>query len=249
MKAVFLALKDLLVAALYPFFVLLTRHMQRSGLMFCAYKVPEGSTFSFSSTFAATKAITAITNADPATVTSVAHGYVDGDLIMVQSGWEEIQDSVVKVNQTAADTYEMVDVNTVSTTLNVAGAGTGTTSLISGWVTIPQVLTISSSGGDPKYTDVNPLGKRQGTKIPTGFNATTIELTLGHDASNANYKTMLGLSRAGTKVAFRMLLSGGEQSLGYGYLQVNETPSLNQGQVNTVKCAINFLGRTMSYDS
>lgn len=214
-----------------------------------AYKVPEGSTFSFSSTFAATKALTAVTNANPAVVTSVAHGYVDGDLVMLQSGWEDLQDMVVKVNQTAADTWEMVDVNTASTTLFVPGAGTGTSSLISTWVTIPQVISITSSGGDPRYTDVNPVSKRQGTKIPTGFNATSIELTLAHDASNANYKTMLGLSRAGTKVAFRMLLSGGEQSLGYGYMAVNEMPSLNQGQVNTVKCSISFLGRSISYDA
>jgi hypothetical protein len=111
---------------------------------------------------------------------------------MIQSGWEEIQDSVVKVNQTTADAWEMVDINTTSTTLFQAGAGVGTTSLISGWVTIPQVLTIGTQGGDPAYTDVQPLSKRQGFKIPVGFNAAAIELTLGHDASNANYKTMLG---------------------------------------------------------
>jgi hypothetical protein len=249
MEAFLLALKDMLVAALYPFFVLLTRYMQRGGLVLCAYKVPEGSLFQFSSTFAATKAITAITNADPAVVTSVAHGYVDDDLVMVQSGWEEIQDSVVKINQTAADTYEMVDINTTSTTLNPAGAGVGTTSLISSWQTIPQVLTIDTQGGDPAYTDVEPLSKRQGFKIPVGFNAAAIELVIGHDASNAVYKTMLALSRAGTKVAFRMLLSGGEQSLGYGYLAVAEVPKLTRRQVNTVKASITFLGRTVSYDS
>lgn len=214
-----------------------------------AYKVPEGSSFSFSSTFAATTPLTAVTNADPAVVTSVGHGYTDDDLVMIQSGWEDIQDSVVKVNQTTADAWEMVDINTSSTTLFVAGAGVGTASKISGWVTIPQVMSISTSGGDPKYTEVNPVGKRQGIVIPVGFNAAKIELTLGHDASNANYKTMLGISRAGTKVAFRMQLSGGEQTLGYGYLAVAEAPSLNQGQANTVKCVISFLGRAVSYDS
>lgn len=214
-----------------------------------AYKVPEGSSFQFSSTFAATKALTAVTNANPAVVTSVAHGYVDNDLVMIQSGWEDIQDSVVKVNQTAVDTWEMVDINTTSTTLFAAGAGVGTSSLISSWQTIPQVLTIDTAGGDPVYTDVHPLSKRQGFKIPVGFDAAAIELTLGHDAANAVYKTMLGLSRAGTKVAFRMLLSGGEQSLGYGYIAVAEVPKLTARQVNTVKCSITFLGRTVSYDS
>jgi hypothetical protein len=213
-----------------------------------AYKVPEGSSFSFSSTFAATTPLTAVSNASPAVVTSVAHGYVDGDLVMIQSGWEDIQDSVVKVNQTTADAWEMVDINTSSTTLLRLALASARPAR-SAWVTIPQVLTIGTQGGDPAYTDVHPLSKRQGFKIPVGFNAAAIELTLGHDASNAVYKTMLGLSRAGTKVAFRMLLSGGEQSLGYGYLAVAEVPNLTARQVNTVKCSITFLGRTVSYDS
>lgn len=214
-----------------------------------AYNVPEGCSFYYSTTFAATKPITSITNADPAVVTSAAHGYVDGDLVLVSSGWEDLDNMVVKVNQTAADTWEMVDVNTVSTSLNVPGAGVGTTALISGWVSIPQVLSINYSGGDTKYTDVNPLAKRQGIKIPVGFNPGAIELTMGHDPSNANYKAMLALGRGRTLVAFRQVLADGSQSLGYGYMTVGNMPQMASGQVNTVKCSISFQGQSISYDS
>lgn len=214
-----------------------------------AYAIPEGSLFQFSSTFAATKAITSISNADPAVVASVAHGYSDADEVLVTSGWEDATDSVFQVNQTSVDALELLGLNSTDTNFFAAGSGTGTMSKISSWQTIPQVLAIATQGGDARFTDVNPLAKRNAIKIPTGFNAASVTLTLGHDPSNAVYKTMLSLSRSLTKVAFRMVLSGGGKVYGYGYMTVSETPSLNVNQVNQVQSAFSFLGRTISYDS
>jgi hypothetical protein len=214
-----------------------------------AYAIPEGSLFQFSSTFAATKAITTISNADPAAVGSVAHGYSDADEVLADSGWEDVTDTVWQVNQTSVDAYELLGLNSTNTNFFPAGAGVGTTSKISSWQTIPQVLGIATQGGDARFTDVSPLAKRNALKIPTGFNATSVTLTLGHDPSNAVYKTMVSLSRSLTKVAFRMVLSGGGKSYGYGYMTVSETPSLNVNQVNTVQAAFAFLGRSISYDT
>jgi hypothetical protein len=109
------------------------------------------------------------------------------------------------------------------------------------------VLSISTSGGDPRYTTIQPLAKRNAINVPTGFNATSIQLTLGHDASNAQYQAMLAISRALSKVAFKMALSGGATSYGYGYMAVSEVPSLNANQANTVTAAFTLLGRSISY--
>ena len=84
--------------------------------------------------------------------------------------------------------------------------------------------------------------------MPTGFNPTNITLTLGHDPSNANFKTMLSVSRALTKCAFKMVLGGGGSTYGYGYLAVSEMPSLNVGQANQVTAAMTLLGRSISYE-
>jgi len=214
-----------------------------------AYAFPEGSLFQFSSTFAAAKTITALTNASPAAATSVAHGYVDNDEILLTSGWEDATDSVYMVNQTSVDAFETLGLNTTNTNFFPAGSGTGTAELISSWQTIPQVLTIATSGGDPRFTTISPLAKRNSINVPTGFNATSITLTLGHDPSNAIYQTMLDLSRSLTKVAFKMVLSGGGISYGYGYMAVSEMPSLNVGQANTVTASFALLGRSISYDS
>jgi len=59
-----------------------------------AYFLPEGSKIFISTGFASAKTVTGITNADPAVATSVAHGYVDNDELLLTSGWEDADSSV-----------------------------------------------------------------------------------------------------------------------------------------------------------
>lgn len=211
-----------------------------------AYQFPEGAVFYFSSTFAAAKTVSAITNANPAVATATGHGYSDNDEVLFSSGWEDATDSVYKIEETDANTLNMHGLNATDTNFFAAGAGTGSLYKISSWVSIPQVLSISTTGGDARFTTISPLAKRNSIVVPTGFNATSVTLSLGHDASNANYQTMLSVSRALTKVAFKMVLAD-TLAYGYGYMTVSEVPLLNVGQANTVNATFSFLGRSISY--
>ena len=212
-----------------------------------SYFFPEGSSQQFSQTFAAAKTITAMSNASPAVATSVSHGYTTGDEILLTSGWEDATDSVFKIIVLTADTFSISGLDSTNTDFYPVGTGTGTAEKVSGWTAIPQVLTISASGGDARFTDVSPLAKRNAIKIPTGFNATAVTLSLAHDASQAGYITMLGISRNLSKVAFKQVISGGAVTYGYGYMSVSEMPKLNVNSVNTVDCAMTILGRSISY--
>ena len=214
-----------------------------------AYSLPEGSSQQFSNTLAAAKTITAITNANPAVATCTGHGYTTGDEIMLSSGWEDANDSVYKIESVDSNSFKILGLDSTNTSFFPAGSGGGSAQKLSAWTAIPQVLTISASGGDARFTDVNPLAKRNGIRIPTGFNATSVTLSLGFDATNASYKSMVGISRSLSKVAFKQVLSGGSVQYGWGYLTVSEFPKLNNNQVNTVDAALTFLGRTMSYDA
>lgn len=214
-----------------------------------AYSLPEGSSQQFSNTLAAAKTITAITNANPAVATCTGHGYTTGDEIMLSSGWEDATDSVYKIESVDANSFKILGLDSTNTSFFPTGSGGGSAQKLSAWTAIPQVLTISASGGDARFTDVNPLAKRNGIRIPTGFNATSVTLSLGFDATTPTYKTMVDISRSLSKVAFKQVLSGGAVQYGYGYLTVSEFPKLNNNQVNTVDAALTFLGRTMSYDA
>lgn len=214
-----------------------------------SYYFPEGSKFYFSNTLAAAKSVTALTNANPAVATSVAHGYADGDIVLLDSGWEDANDTLFKVDQLTADTFSVVGLNSLDTNYYAAGSGTGSAQRISSWVEVPQVLGISTSGGDARFTTISPLAKRNDINVPTGFNAMSITLQLGHDPANANYQQMLDISRSLSKVGFKMVLSGGAVGYGYGYMSVAEAPSMNRNQANQVNAAITLLGRFISYAS
>jgi hypothetical protein len=212
-----------------------------------AYYFPEGASFQFSSTFAGAKNITALTNANPAVATSTAHGYATNDEILLTSGWEDATDTVYKVTVIDANSFSIQGLDTSNTTFFPTGSGTGTAQKLTGWTTIPQVLTISSSGGDARFTTITPLAKRNAINVPTGFNATSVTLTMGHDPADANYKTMVGISRTLSKVALKQVISGGAVVYGYGYLNVSEQPSMNNGQANSVQAALTMIGRAISY--
>ena len=212
-----------------------------------AYYFAEGSKIQFTQTIAAAKTITVATNANPCVMTSVAHGYTTGDEILLTTGWEDATDSVYKITVLTADTFSVSGLDTTNTSFFAVGSGVGTAQKLSGWLDIPQVLTFSASGGDARFTDISPLAKRNSIKVPTGFNATSVTLSLGHDAAQANYITMLGIARNLSKVAIKMVISGGAVTYGYGYMSVSETPKLNVNQANTVDAALTILGRTVSY--
>ena len=208
---------------------------------------PEGSSQQFSQTFASAKTITAVTNANPAVATSTAHGYVTGDEVLITSGWEDATDSVYKIEVVDANSFKILGLDTSNTGFFPAGTGAGTAQKVTGWTAIPQVLTISGSGGDARFTDVQLLARRNSLKIPTGFNATSITLSLAHDAAQPGYQTMLQISRNLSKVAFKQVISGGAVTYGYGYLNVSELPKLNSNSVNTVDAAMTVIGRSLSY--
>lgn len=215
-----------------------------------AYGFPEGAKFYFSTTFAAAKTLATMSNANPSVAGSVAHGFVDNDELLITSGWEDATDTVYKADQLTVDTFSLLGLDTTNTGFFTSGGGANSTAQkVSTWVEIPQVLTISTQGGGPRFTTINPLARRNAINVPTGFEATSIQLTLGHDAANANYQTMLGISRALSKCAFKMQLSGGTVTYGYGYMAVSEMPSLNVNQANQVTASLTLLGRAMSYAS
>ena len=119
-----------------------------------SYKTPEGCKFLFSTTFAAAKTISALTNDDPAEATSTAHGFTEGDEILLISGWEDATDSVFRVGTVGdANTFEIDGLDTSDTNWFSPGGGLGTAAKISNWIEIPQVLTTAPNGGDPRNID------------------------------------------------------------------------------------------------
>lgn len=212
-----------------------------------SYYLPDGGRLYMSTTFAAEKTISAVTNANAAVATSTTHGYSDNDELLFVSGWEDATDTVWRANQLTADTFELVGLDATDTDIYPAGTGTGTTAKISGWTELQQWLESSPSGGDVRYVDVNPISRRNGIRIPAGFNPMSFDLEFGYDGALASQIAMIAASRTFTKAAFKLVAAGGLTGYFYGNISFSEMPTMQKGDVMRARAGVSVLGRFISY--
>lgn len=215
-----------------------------------AYFFPEGTLLQFSTTLASAVTVSAATNANPCAVTtSTSHGYSTNDELLYESAWSDINEAIFKFTSATATTGSLQELDTTNTAFYPAGSGVGTLRKLSGWTTVPQVLDISTTGGDPRFTPIELLAQRNSVQVATGFNATAINFTLADDPTNAVVKTMLGLSRTLSKAAIKILVSGSAPMYGYGFLTLSELPQMARNQVNRLSGVLTITSRATRYGS
>jgi hypothetical protein len=213
-----------------------------------AYTFPQGTKVFYSNTLAAAKTITSATNASPAVATSVAHGYTDADPVLYASSWADANDTVFEVDQLTADTFSFLNLAATDTNVYPVGSGMGTTQKLSGWTEVPQILSLQGTGGGVKYGTIDPLGSRQATKQPIGFEAAGLDIKIGYDASNVVIQAMQAMTRVFGKVAIKLVLPGGGRVYGYGNIACNEFPEIGGKDAPIqLSVGIGFDGRAISY--
>ena len=216
-----------------------------------AYFLAEGSKFLFSETFASPVTVTAATNADPSVLTTgTAHGYSNSDELLFSSGWEDATDAVWRAGSASGSTLSLLGLDSSDTQWFPAGSGTGTLRKISNWVEIGQVLDSQPAGGDARNVTIEPLSRRNSIQMPAGFNASSLNLTLGYDPSTPAQTALNKISRNLSKrIAFKFLLAGGQTGYGYGSAQLAQMPAITKGSAVSVGLTINFLGLFVGYAS
>lgn len=212
-----------------------------------SYFLPEGSKIYMSSGFAAAKAVSAVSNANPAVATSTAHGYVDNDEVLFSSGWEDANDTIWRVDQSDANTHSFLGLDASDTAWFAAGGGVGNTYKVSGWTELTQWLDVQAQGGDARIVNIEPIGKRNAIAMPAGFNATQINLTFGYDPALASQLAMIAASRTLAKRGFKMNIAGGGTAYFYGHISLSEMPQIQRGQPLSIQASVAVLGRFISY--
>jgi hypothetical protein len=92
-----------------------------------------GTNYQVVTGYAATKTITAISNAKPAVVTAVAHGYTDNDVVKIAAvaGLTELNGKHYAINVLTVDTFELVNTDTLNAGVYTTG-GTAAKATLSG---------------------------------------------------------------------------------------------------------------------
>lgn len=209
--------------------------------------VPTGTIFSVATTIAAAKTVTAISNAAEASVSCTAHGYAAGDAVIIETGWGRLNRRAVEVKSVTTDAF-VIAVDTTNTNFFPSGSSAGTVKKVSTFTPISQVTGASSSGGDPVTVDYKYIESDVKYSINDGFNSTQYTLTLDADAiGSAGFSALQTLTDVQTDTVLKMLSRSGARLYMPCTVALNDVPSLNDGQINTVTAVFNGNNRPIRY--
>lgn len=211
-----------------------------------AVSLPNGIVLSLATTYASALTVTAATNATE-TVLTVTNTLVIGDLVEFTSGWSRANNRIFRIKAATGTTVTLELLDTTSTALYPSGSGTGSIRKISAWTQITQVLSCTSSGGEPQYQTYSFLESDFDSQIPTTTSAQSLAFELADDPSLAGYAALKVVAQTRATTGLRATLPAGGVILYNGVFAFDETPTLTKGNLMSVKGGCALQGRPVRY--
>ena len=198
------------------------------------------------SALGANSTISAITNANPGVVTDAAHGFSNGNYILVNTnGMTQINNTVQRIIASATNSYEFEFVSGgagIDTTLYGQTTG-GTAQLITFGNSITSATDINITGGDFEMIDTTLIHSDQKLNVPGASNPIKIELTQIWDLSNAGQQALLVASKLKTQMAFLLTFGAGGPKMAFnGYVAYAGVPNGKSQDKITSPCTITPFG-------
>lgn len=213
-------------------------------------QVPTGSTFYIASTFAASKTTTVVTNASEAVVTVTTHGYTNGDIVEVTSGWGRLNRRNFRIKSVTTDTFVLEGADTTSTTFYPVGTGVGSVRKITAFTQITTTMNPQSTGGDPKTVTYKFIESDVEYSINDGFTATSYTLELDADSiGSAGYTALKTLTEVQTDTCLKIVTRNGALIFQPCTVALNEAIRMQDGQINRVNVSFNGNNRLTRYAS
>lgn len=210
--------------------------------------LPNGATLKLAATYGPAKPITAITNANPAVASAVAHGFLAGAILELTSGWPKLNGRAVRVGAApAADTFKLENFDSSDATLYPTASAPGSARAVLTWVDLPQALEFSTSGGETQFATYQFLESDTEQQIPSGFSAMSIQVTIADDPTLACYPVLRAASAGRKPIIMLLTLPNGSQIPYNCYVSFNETPTLSKNNVMTVKPSFALIAQPVRY--
>lgn len=215
-----------------------------------AVTLPNGTTFFIASGYGASKAMSAVSNANPGEATlEASHGVVAGDFLEVTSGWSRLTDKVVRAGTVDVNDVELAGIDTTLTSIYPAGSGIGTVREVTGWTELQQILTSTSSGGEQQFATYRFLSADQDTRIPTSKSPSGLEFSVADDPTLPGFILASAANDDRVPRAVKAVLPNGSIILYNGYISVNKTPSFNADAPMACQVTISFKNEPVRYSA
>lgn len=199
------------------------------------------------SALGSSKTITAVTKANPGVATSTAHGFVNGDYVLLTvSGMYQIDGKVVRVANTTANTFELEGVNTTS----FDTFSSGTAAAITFGTSITTATDINASGGDFDFIDTTTIHSNVKTQIPGAANPATYTFNNLWDVSDTGLAALKSASDAQAQRAFKFTFGTGGQIMAFaGYVGATLLPTGSAQDKVVTPATITMFGTPTYYAS
>lgn len=191
---------------------------------------PNKTIFSISTAFAAAKNVTAVSNLNPAVATAAAHGYSNGDILLMGSGWTGLNDAPIRVAGQTTGTFQLEGYDATNLSRNPAGAGVGTAKKVSTWAALSQVLEPSTSGGEQQYYTWVYLDDGIQRQRPTFKNARTMTIPMDYDDALPWYAALVAADLDGETRILRAALPNGKYFYYSVVVAFDGEPTFNANQ-------------------
>lgn len=200
------------------------------------------------SAIGSTVAISSITKASPAVVTTgAAHGYANGDIVYLECvGMHQLNEKVARVANQTSTTFELEGLNSTlfddfsSGTVQVATLGTS----------IVTATTINSSGGEFDFIDITTIHDNAKKQVPGLSSAISFSFDHIWDASDPGLLAMKSASDIQGKRVFEFQFGvGGKKVYFAGYVGCTMFPGGQAQGLITTSAVITMNGTPTYYAS
>jgi len=212
-----------------------------------AFRLPNGSTFDFAATYSAPVTVTAISNANPAVASATAHGFLQGDIVHLTSGWVKLTGRAFRVGAVTADTFVLEGVDATSTQRFPIGTSAGSVRSVETWVNIPQITEVASSGGEQQFYQFGFLEEDEDRQIPTTKSPSTLTLTVADDPDQPFVPVVEAADELKEERIQRLNLVNGDVVLYNSIASITNTPSLTRNQLMVRTITLAQQGRVSRY--
>jgi hypothetical protein len=201
---------------------------------------PNGTIFSLYTTLATATVVTAISNTNPGVASSTAHGYTSGDILLLSMVSSKLDKRVVRVDNEAANTYELEGINTTNTSLFPSGFGVGTAQEASVPIPISQVTDVQSAGGEQQFYTWVYLEDGRQRQRPTFKNARSMTIVMDYDPALAWHAALLTADQLGTEHVLQAALPSGAKIYYSVFVGFDGEPSftINENQKTTASLSL-----------
>jgi len=197
------------------------------------------------SAIAAPTTVTAITKAAPGVLSSTAHGFANGDNVLLEiQGMVELHGYLCKVVSTATDTFQVADVNGttgIDTTL-FSTFTSGTAKKVTLGTSITGVQDFNFAGGEIKVQDTTTVNDTQDTQIVVGATAQSADMTMQWDPASSAQQAMIAAFKTRANKGFKVLWPDGAFTMWYGTVGYTGAPGGGKQGVTTSPAKITMLG-------